>query len=382
MAETRPLVSVYGTDGEAKGQTPLPAVFSAPVRPDVVRFVHTNVAKNGRQVYAVNTIAGHQTSAESWGTGRAVSRIPRVAGGGTQRSGQAAFGNMCRGGRMFAPTKVWRKWHRKINVNQRRFAIASALAASAVPPLVMARGHVVDEVPEMPLVIGGDIEETQKTKAMLDILEKVGCIGDVEKVKESKKLRAGKGKMRNRRYTMRRGPLLIFDDGDKSLQQAARNIPGVETVQVERLNLLQLAPGGHMGRLCIWTQAAFDKLDKVFGDGVSPAELKKGYILPKAPMTNSDLARIINSDEVQSKLNPAKEAKFTKKVKINPLKNSKVMEALNPYVGEMRKTEQKAQADRKASKEKRLQEARSNTARKDASKAFYEKANEEGELMF
>ena len=82
------------------------------------------------------------------------------------------------------------------------------------------------------------------------------------------------------------------------------------------------------------------------------------------------------------KLNPAKEAKFTKKTKINPLKNSKVMESLNPFVGEMRKTEQKAQADRKASKEKRLQAARSNTARKDASKAFFETANEEGELVF
>jgi len=50
--------------------------------------------------------AGHQTAAESWGTGRAVSRIPRVPGGGTHRAGQGAFGNMCRGGRMFAPTKV------------------------------------------------------------------------------------------------------------------------------------------------------------------------------------------------------------------------------------------------------------------------------------
>ncbi|CAM9319130.1 unnamed protein product, partial [Ectocarpus fasciculatus] len=50
------------------------------------------------------------TSAESWGTGRAVSRIPRVQGGGTQRAGQGAFGNMCRGGRMFSPTKIWRRW--------------------------------------------------------------------------------------------------------------------------------------------------------------------------------------------------------------------------------------------------------------------------------
>lgn len=39
-------------------------------------------------------ISGHQTSAESWGTGRAVARIPRVRGGGTHRSGQGAFGNV------------------------------------------------------------------------------------------------------------------------------------------------------------------------------------------------------------------------------------------------------------------------------------------------
>lgn len=39
-------------------------------------------------------VSGHQTSAESWGTGRAVARIPRVRGGGTHRSGQGAFGNV------------------------------------------------------------------------------------------------------------------------------------------------------------------------------------------------------------------------------------------------------------------------------------------------
>ena len=89
----------------------------------------------------------------SWGTGRAVARIPRVPGGGTSRSGQGAFGNMCRGGRMFAPTKVWRKWHKKISTNQRRYAVTSALAASAVPALVMARGHKIDNVPEFPLVV-------------------------------------------------------------------------------------------------------------------------------------------------------------------------------------------------------------------------------------
>jgi len=52
-------------------------------------------------------------------SGRAVARIPRVSGGGTHRAGQAAFGNMCRSGRMFAPTKVWRKWHVKVNQGQK-----------------------------------------------------------------------------------------------------------------------------------------------------------------------------------------------------------------------------------------------------------------------
>ena len=87
-----------------------------------------------------SNVSGHQTSAESWGTGRAVARIPRVRGGGTHRSGQGAFGNMCRGGHMFAPTKTYRRWHRKVSVAQKRYAIVSAIAATGVPALVMAKG--------------------------------------------------------------------------------------------------------------------------------------------------------------------------------------------------------------------------------------------------
>lgn len=119
----------------------LPAVFRAPIRPDVVNEVHQLIRRNTRQAYAVSEEAGHQTSAESWGTGRAVARIPRVRGGGTHRSGQGAYGNMCRGGRMFAPTKTWRRWHRKISINQKRYAMVSAVAASGVPALVQARGE-------------------------------------------------------------------------------------------------------------------------------------------------------------------------------------------------------------------------------------------------
>jgi len=210
----RPLVSVFSLTGDKAGETTLPDVMTAPLRPDIVQFVHTNMAKNNRQAYAVSPWAGKQVTASSWGTGRAVARIPRVGGGGTSRSGQGAYGNMCRGGRMFAPTKTWRKWHRKINGTQRRYAVASALAASAVPALVMARGHKVDDVPEIPLVLDSSLESAKKTSAAKDILAAVGALADVEKAADSKKIRAGKGKARGRRYTLRRGPLVIYKNND------------------------------------------------------------------------------------------------------------------------------------------------------------------------
>lgn len=87
-------MSIFSENGDRIGQTTLPTVLKAPIRPDIVTFVHSDMSKNKRQPYAVNKLAGHQTSAESWGTGRAVARIPRVRGGGTHRSGQGAFGNV------------------------------------------------------------------------------------------------------------------------------------------------------------------------------------------------------------------------------------------------------------------------------------------------
>lgn len=156
------------------------------------------------------SITGHQTSAESWGTGRAVARIPRVRGGGTHRSGQGAFGNMCRGGRMFAPTKTWRRWHRKINVNQKRYAVCSAIAASGVPSLVMSKGHMIGETAEFPMVVSDKVQEYDKTKQAVIFLRRLKVWADVAKVYKSRRNRAGVGKMRNRRRIQRKGPLIVY----------------------------------------------------------------------------------------------------------------------------------------------------------------------------
>ncbi len=427
----RPTVTVYGaTNAQATGSVPLPAVLTAPIRTDVVHFVHTkcvgrplraparppgrapslvgcpprarvlagaatpvaaptpplgapsspsllppplppprSIAKNARQAYAVNRWSGMSHSAESWGTGRAVSRIPRVSGGGTHRSGQAAFGNMCRKGRMFAPTKVWRRWHRKVNVNQRRYALVSALAASAVPALVQARGHKIDDVPELPLVVSG-LEALTKTSAALKVLEALGAAADVQRVSDSKALRSGKGKMRSRRYTVRRGPLVVHA-GATDAERAFRNLPGVDTVHVDRLNLLQLAPGGHLGRFVVWTQAAFEKLAPLYGSVTAAATLKAGYTLPRSAMANADLGRLINSTEVQSVVRPAVKDRTWAKQKKNPLTNHKAMVKLNPYAAVIRKNEMAAQAARaaKAAKGQFAKRARTSAKLRGASKA-------------
>ena len=328
----RPLVSVIDTSGKPAGTTvPLPAVFTAPIRPDVVHFVHSCMAKNSRQAYGVNVNAGKQHSAESWGTGRAVSRIPRVPGGGTHRAGQAAFGNMCRGGRMFAPTKTWRRWHRKVNVGLKRYAVASALAASALPSLVTARGHRIAAVPELPLVVDDAAESVTKTAKAVALLTALGAGADVARARESRNIRAGKGKMRNRRYVSRRGPLLVYG-GDGAVSRAFRAIPGVDVASVDALNLLQLAPGGHVGRFIVWTQSAFDRLDALFGAGDgAPASARKGYTLPRHIMANADVARLVNSDEVQSVVRAPRAPTRRAGLRKNPLKNLGAMLKVNPY---------------------------------------------------
>jgi len=343
MATARPVVSVYQFDNpsEKAGSVPMPMAMMSPLRPDLVRYIHTCISKNKRQAYALSHRSGYQTAAESWGTGRAVARIPRVPGGGTHRSGQGAFGNMCRGGGMFNPTKVWRRWHRKVNVTQKRHAIVSAVAASALPPLVMARGHRVDHVSELPLVVSNGAQSMQKTKQALEMLENLGCGTEMTKVYASKKLRSGKGKMRGRKYTMRRGPLVIYAE-DSGISRACRNLPGVETANVNRMNLLQLAPGGSLGRLCVWTEDAIKKLNELYGDYRNASTLKKGYHLPRAMMTNADVARIINSDEVQSVLVAAKEAPVTHGKKKNALKNKKLMLKLNPAAGQLASSRKRA----------------------------------------
>ena len=365
----RPTITVYSSkDKTQTGESvPLPEVLTAPIRPDLVNVIHNSVARNKRQARGVSLIAGHQTSAESWGTGRAVARIPRVGGSGSSRSGQGAFGNMCRGGHMFAPLKVYRKWHQKTNLRERRHAVASALAASAVAPLVMARGHKIENVTEIPLVV--DNLNYTKTKDVLNALLTLGLKDELTRVALSKKIRSGKGKMRNRRYVKRRGPLIIHDISEKEIRLSARNILGVDTCRVQKLNILQLAPGGHVGRLVIWTRKAFENLNTVFGTYKEAGVEKGGYRLQRHMLNTADLDRLINSDQIQSVIRAPKVVSIHQK-KVNPLRNRAEKIKLNPFETKKREIQIKQLEDRTKARKARANKHRNNKLGADFYKDF------------
>lgn len=258
---------------------------------------------------------------------------------------------------MFAPLKVYRKWHQKTNLNERRHAVASALAASAVAPLVMARGHKIENVSEIPLVV--DSLDSKKSKDILKSLLNLGLKDELRRVALSKKIRTGRGKMRNRRYVKRRGPLIIHDISEKEVRFGARNILGVDTCRVQKLNILSLAPGGHVGRLIVWTRKAFENLNDVFGTYKRAGSEKGGYRLQRHTLQSADLSRIINSDQIQSVIR-APRRNETHLRKKNPLKNKVEMKRLNPFDEKRKELEQKMQAERTKNRKQVIKERRAN----------------------
>merc|ERR1712243_50638 len=234
-------------------------------------------------------------------------------------------GNMCRGGRMFAPTKQWRRWHRKVGVAQKRYAMCSAIAATGVPALVMAKGHVIDGIPEVPLVVADSVQGFTRTKQAVEFLRRNKAWADVAKVYATRRMRAGKGKLRNRRHVQKLGPLVIYDQ-DQGVTKAFRNIPGVDTMQVDNLNLLKLAPGGHVGRFCIWTESAFKKLDGLYGTWRKASTTKAGWNLPQL---KSEAIRKVTRAPVKKIVHAV--------VRTNPLKNIRSMLQLNPYAAVQKK---------------------------------------------
>ena len=247
-------VNVYGLNGKAKRKVELPASFDEPLRMDLIHRSVTVARANRRQPYGASTTAGMRHAVEQWGKGRGTARIPRLK---DQRRGAQA--PLTVGGRRAHPPKTTKVWSKRMNRKERRLARRSALAATSRPDLVAARGHRFSEKMTLPLVVVDDFERITRVRDALEFFERVGVGDDLLRAKEGRHIRAGRGKMRSRRYRTPRSLLVITTPG-APVQRAVRNFPGVDAVPVDRVSVEDLAPGGDPGRLTILTESALKEV--------------------------------------------------------------------------------------------------------------------------
>jgi len=245
---------VFDLEGKRVSRIRLPKVFETTLRPDVIKRAVVAIQSHRFQPQGRDPMAGKRTTAESWGVGRGMARIPRLSG-----RGRAALAPGTVGGRATFPPVVEKKIKKKIPRKEKRLALLSAIAATGSKEVVAKRGHAIDDVPDFPLVVAEDIQGLKKTRDLKEAFINLGVWPDVYRVRGSIKVRAGKGKMRGRRKKKAVGPLVVISKDD-GIVEAARNLPGVDVAYVKDLNAELLAPGTHPGRLTVWTRSSMKEL--------------------------------------------------------------------------------------------------------------------------
>jgi len=263
-------VNVLDIKGKSSGQLELPEVFAQSVRPDLVKRAFLAIQSSLRQAYGSDPMAGKRTSVHYHGRRRvrhtminiSKARLPRIHGSGylnyrVRRVPQSVKG------RRAHPPKTMKNWVQKINRKENLLAIKSAIAATASLNYIKERGHLVDGI-KVPLVIKDDIHSLKKTKDVRELLITLGLDKELERTKE-KKVRAGKGKRRGRKYKRKVGVLVVVSE-DKGILKAGKNIAGVDVRLVDTLTVKDLAPGASLGRLTIYSKSAIKMLEG-FGNG-------------------------------------------------------------------------------------------------------------------
>ena len=249
-------INIYNSDGEPIGKMDFP--FDEEHRPDLIRRAVNNIRSNKRQPYGSDPLAGKKHSTESWRPGRGVSRIPRLSQG---RRGALAPGTV--GGRRAHPPKSEKKWKKKTNKKEMDLAIRSALATTSNKELVKRRGHRFGDQLSLPIIVNG-LEKIEKTKEMADFMDKLGVHEDLVRAKEGKHIRAGKGKMRGRKYKTPRSLLIVTGEKEKEkIEKSAGNLLGVDVRGIKELTVEDLAPGGEAARLTMFTKSAMEEYESV-----------------------------------------------------------------------------------------------------------------------
>jgi large subunit ribosomal protein L4e len=257
MADSAKVLDMSGKPGNT---VELPGVFSTPLRPDLVQRAWWILNSHGLQPYGRDPMAGNRTSAETGNppTGRGVSRIPRIKGAGSKKSGQAGGVASIVGGRLPHPPRSEKVIYRKINVKERKLALNTAIAFTADATAVAWRGHKTGKL-KFPVVVSDDLEALEKTSALEAFFVGMGLTDEMKRIYGGVKRRSGTARMRGRTNRKKTGPLIVVSN-DRGVGKAAASIPGVQVVTVDNLSVLPLAPGGVAGRLTLWTASAVEVL--------------------------------------------------------------------------------------------------------------------------
>ena len=259
-------VSVYDIDGKPIEKIELPKVFNEQFRPDLIIRAVTSLQSERRQPYSTDPLAGLRTSAHYHGRRRRrysmmmrdLTRLPRLHGTSTMMSWRVRKVPSAVKGRKAHPPKVEKIWYQKMNKKEMKLALNSAIAATSKKDVVKKRGHQVDDLEELPLIVKDKIQSVKKTKDLEKILKTLGLEKELERLK-IKKIRPGRGKMRGRKYKKKVGPLIIVNK-DNGIGMAGKNLSGVDVKNVKEITVEDLAPGSHPGRLTIWSESSLKEL--------------------------------------------------------------------------------------------------------------------------
>ncbi|MBI2499277.1 50S ribosomal protein L4 [Candidatus Woesearchaeota archaeon] len=258
---------VYNLEGKKVKQIDLPVQFNEPIRPDIIKKAFIALQLSSRTPYGAFKEAGKRYSSyvskrrrKYKGIyGRGASRVPRkvLTRRGTQFYYVAATTPFSVGGRRAHPPKSEKNWYKKINTNERRKAIRSALAATFNLDLINSHGYKIN-IPS--IIIDSKIETKSKTNDIKKILLSLGLGKELERTEE-KQIRAGRGKSRGRKYKTKSGILLVVSK-ECSLIKSASNLPGLDISKINELNVSLLAPGSVPGRFTIYTEDSIKELEK------------------------------------------------------------------------------------------------------------------------
>ncbi len=241
-----------------KNKVDLPPVFETPLRSDLIKRAVLSDQSRKKQPQGRFPLAGRLVAASGVGPGRGISKIPRTHGKGTPHGNRGTFIHSTVGGKLAHPPKVEKKIVEKINKKEYFLALKSAVAYTANRDSVVERGHKVDDNVKFPIIVEDKAMDISKTSKVTEALNNLGLGEDLKRTSQ-KKIRAGKGKSRGRRYRRKVGPLIVVGD-DCKLIKAGNNIQGVQICKVEDLTVEILAPGTHPGRATVWTESAIAKL--------------------------------------------------------------------------------------------------------------------------